>query len=119
MPAPYDQIGYEKRAGRGWAKTQVRSMLRNERYLGVVVWNKREFFLDPVTKKRRSRLRPEKEWVKNVIPELRVVTDEVWAATQERHQTRSRGGRRGRLTTPRSARTSSPGYSAAASAGRA
>ncbi len=71
-------------------------MLRNERYLGVVVWNKRQFFRDPLTKKRHSRQRPEKEWVRNNVPERRIITDEVWAAAQERHGTRSRGGRPGR-----------------------
>lgn len=96
VPAPYDQHGYEKRAGRGWAKNQIHSMLRNERYIGIVVWNKREFFRDPVTKKRHSRLRPEKEWIRNESPELRIVSDEVWTATQDPHQTRSRGGQPGR-----------------------
>jgi hypothetical protein len=96
VPAPYDQLGYEKRAGRGWAKTQVRSMLRNERYLGVVIWNKREFFRDPVTKKRRSRQRPEKEWIRNTVSELRVVSDDLWHAAQEKHRTHRKNGCGGR-----------------------
>lgn len=49
IPAPYDAKGYEKLAGQGWSAVQVRSMLRNERYIGKIVWNKREFFKDPTT----------------------------------------------------------------------
>jgi len=55
IPATYDGKGYSMATGAGWAKNQVSLMLRNERYLGKVIWNKREFYRDPITKKRRAR----------------------------------------------------------------
>jgi site-specific DNA recombinase len=47
IPAPYDGKGYLKPTGSGWAKNQVTAMLRNERYIGKVVWNRHEFYRDP------------------------------------------------------------------------
>lgn len=94
VPAPYDRLGYRKSAGRGWATNQVQSLLRNERYIGHVVWNKREFFRDPTTKRRRARLRPEKDWVVTEAPELAIIPREIWDAAQERfRQRRQPGGR--------------------------
>ena len=92
VPAPYDRGAYEKRAGKGWATNQVQSLLRNERYVGRVVWNRREFFRDPVTRRRRARLRPESEWVVTEAPELAIVPRELWAAAQERHRAARPGG---------------------------
>ncbi len=92
VPAPYDRLGYEKRAGAGWATNQVQSLLRNERYVGRVVWNRREFYRDPVTRKRRARTRPEPEWITATAPELAIVPREVWDAAQERHRAVRRGG---------------------------
>lgn len=39
-------------SARGFGYDQVSSMLRNERYIGVVTWNKREFYRDPITRAR-------------------------------------------------------------------
>ncbi len=92
VPAPYDRLGYEKRAGTGWATNQVQNLLRNERYVGRVVWNRREYFRDPITRKRRARLRPERDWIVTEAPELAIVPRELWDAAQERHRARRRGG---------------------------
>ncbi|HTP29125.1 MAG TPA: recombinase family protein [Anaeromyxobacteraceae bacterium] len=96
ISAPYDTHGYTKPAGHGWARNQIHSMLRNERYIGKIVWNQREFFRDPLTKKRRSRKRPEKEWVVRIDESLRIISDELWATAQARHGSRTAGGKRGR-----------------------
>lgn len=61
-------------------------MLRNERYLGRVVWNRREWFKDPVTRKRRYRERPESEWVRSEDPKLAIIDKETWDAVQARHR---------------------------------
>jgi site-specific DNA recombinase len=75
-------------------------MLRNERYLGRVVWNKREWFKDPVTRKRRYRERPEKEWVAFDDPKLAIIDQATWDAVQARHRVQAvqpaRKGRDGR-----------------------
>lgn len=94
IPAPYDGKRYAKPTGSGWAKNQVSLMLKNERYLGKVVWNKREFYRDPITKKRRARLRDESEWVSYDDPGLRIIPDDLWRRAQARRG--ARGGRGGR-----------------------
>jgi len=91
VPAPYDGPSHDKPAGRGWSAVQVWSMLRNQRYVGRVVWNKREWAKDPVTKRRRPRLRPEKDWVIRDSPDLRIVPQELWEAVQARHGSARRG----------------------------
>lgn len=76
---------------RGWSASTVRFLLKNERYVGRVVWNKRKFESDDVEqadgtlkKVRRPVLRPEREWVVTLVPEQRII-DEV---TAERVRTR-------------------------------
>jgi site-specific DNA recombinase len=91
IPAPYDGKGYSKPTGHGWARNQVSSMLQNERYVGNVVWNKRQFFPDPLTKKRHSRLRDESDWVRYSDPALLIIPEDLWSQVQAR-----RGARRGR-----------------------
>lgn len=95
IPAPYDGKGYLKPTGGGWAKNQVSSMLGNERYIGIVTWNKREFFRDPITRKRRARLRPEPEWKTLTKPDLRIIPEDIWQHVQARRRARSseKGGR--------------------------
>ena len=100
VPAPYDSA-YPKPAGRGWGSGTVRAMLRNERYLGRVVWNQREWFRHPTSGKRRSRIRPESEWVRVEAPDLRIIDDELWAKVQARiGQRRQLGAPRAKVPSP-------------------
>jgi DNA invertase Pin-like site-specific DNA recombinase len=94
IPAPYDGRGYSKPTGRGWSKNQVSYMLSNERYIGVVIWNKREYFRHPITKKRQARWRPESEWKRLDRQELRIIPQDLWERVQHRRRARSvKGGR--------------------------
>src|SRR5512143_576991 len=65
-------------------------MLRNERYVGRIVWNKREWFKDPVTRKRRYRERPEKEWIIHEAFELAIIDRQTWDAVQARHRVQTK-----------------------------
>ena len=88
----------KKTTGPGWSKNLLHGMLRNERYVGEFVWNRRKWVKDPTTGKRRSVRRPESEWVRRKRPELAIVSSSLWASVQERHRTNSRrsgNGRRG------------------------
>ncbi len=70
-------------------------MLRNERYAGRIVWNKREWI--KVDGKRRPRLRPESEWRVREEPALAIIDPATWAKVQARHAENARGpGRPGR-----------------------
>ena len=77
-PAPRAQQGRP----RAWAPSSVREVLYRDLYRGVIVWNK--------TKKRdtwgvkRQRPRPESEWVYVSAPELRIVSEALWAAAHDR-----------------------------------
>jgi site-specific DNA recombinase len=59
-------------------------MLNNELYVGRLVWNRQRFVKDPDTRKRLARLNPPSEWITKDVPELRVVSDEIWQLAKAR-----------------------------------
>ncbi|MEO5337223.1 MAG: recombinase family protein [Magnetospirillum sp. WYHS-4] len=59
-------------------------VLRNELYAGRVVWNRQKFIKDPVTGKRQARPNPKSDWVIADVPQLRIVSDDIWTAAQDR-----------------------------------
>ncbi len=89
VPAPAD--GRSKKAIAGWSKSLLYFLLRNERYVGQFVWNKRVWFRDPITKRRRYRERPEAEWIRTEQPALALVDRETWDRVQARHKENARG----------------------------
>ncbi len=68
--------------GQGWAGSGLREMLYRELYRGVVVWNRSQRIVRGGTKKQRQR--PEDDWVTVSALQLRIVSDELWHAVQER-----------------------------------
>jgi DNA invertase Pin-like site-specific DNA recombinase len=83
VPAP--SKGTAREAERpGWSYITVRWVLRNERYIGRVTWNKLQFVKDPDTGKRRPVPRPESEWLITLVPEQRIVSDALWNAVKAR-----------------------------------
>lgn len=71
-------------ARRGWAASAIHTILHNEKYAGMWVWNRTRFLKDPDTGRRRPVPRPPEEWVRQERPELRIVDPELWAAVQAR-----------------------------------
>lgn len=67
---------------RGWASSSVNEVLYRELYRGVAVWNR--------TRKRNTwgqvkpQERAEGEWERIPVPQLRIVSEELWAAAHER-----------------------------------
>jgi len=57
-------------------------ILSNETYIGRLIYNRQSFFKDPATGKRIPRLNPPDQWIVTEAPELRIVSDELWAAAQ-------------------------------------
>ncbi len=86
-----------KRNVRGhWSKSTIRAMLQNPTYTGRLVWNR----LDFATQREAggtARLRAQEEWVVSEVEHLPLVSDELFAAGQERFRQRSRrvGARNG------------------------
>ena len=77
--------------GRPWQDTTIRGhakrgtgILRNELYVGRLIWNRQRFIRDPQTGKRVSRMNPPDQWIIKDIPELRIINDELWSKTKSR-----------------------------------
>jgi DNA invertase Pin-like site-specific DNA recombinase len=77
--------------GRPWADTTIRGhalrrtgILRNELYVGRLVWNKQRYIKEPSTGKRLARVNPKHQWVIQNVPDLRIVDDELWDRVQAR-----------------------------------
>jgi site-specific DNA recombinase len=80
-PAPY-----RGQVHPSWAPPAISVMLRNERYRGVVIWDRTRKLIDPKTGRRVQRLRPQSEWKISEAPHLQIVSDELWNEVQERRQ---------------------------------
>jgi site-specific DNA recombinase len=79
--------------GREWSDTTIRGhasrgcgILRNDIYVGRLVWNKQRFLKDPVTGRRVTRINPDTERVVVEVPEWRIVPQQLWDQAQIRLQ---------------------------------
>src|SRR5215831_165666 len=77
--------------GRPWGDTTIRGhasrrtgILRNDLYIGRLVWNKQAYVKDPRTGRRLARPNPESDWILHERPELRIVDQELWDEVQAR-----------------------------------
>jgi site-specific DNA recombinase len=59
-------------------------VLNNELYRGRLIWNKVRMVKDPDTGRRVSRPNPEIEWQTVSVPDLAIVTDEMFQGAQQR-----------------------------------
>ena len=57
-------------------------ILQNELYKGLLIHNRVRMVRDPDTGKRISRVNHKDEWVSTEVPELRIVSDELWDGVQ-------------------------------------
>ncbi len=77
--------------GRAWRDTTIRGhrergtgILRNELYVGRIVWNRMRYVKDPESGRRISRMNPAAQWITKEVPHLRLLDDALWAAVQQR-----------------------------------
>jgi site-specific DNA recombinase len=77
--------------GRPWRDTTIRGhalrgtgILRNELYIGRLVWNRMRYVKDPATGRRVSRMNPRGQWVTEDVPDLRIVGQDLWERVQTR-----------------------------------
>ena len=77
--------------GRSWRDTTIRGhhtrrtgILRNDLYIGRLVWNKQRYVKDPKTGKRLARPNPQSQWIIEPVPELRIVSDPLWTRVRKR-----------------------------------
>jgi len=71
---------------RAWCPSAIREMLLNQKYRGVVEWNRTQTIRNRETGKTEQRPRPESEWVRVEVSELRIVSDELWQEVREQNQ---------------------------------
>ncbi len=71
---------------RAWCPSAIREMLLNEKYRGVVVWNRTKTVRNRETGRTEQRPRPESEWVRVEVPELRIVSDQLWESAREQNR---------------------------------
>lgn len=81
VPSPRPR---EDRVGGEWCPTAIREMLKNELYIGNVIWNRSKFVKVPGTNKRQRRPRPESEWLRSSNPELAIVHADLWNVVRTR-----------------------------------
>ena len=79
-----DTVAPPRRAS-GWAPTAVREILLRTLYRGEVVWNRKQK-RDRWGRKRYLD-RPEGEWLRLEVPELRIVAEDLWRAAHRRLDT--------------------------------
>ncbi len=61
-------------------------ILHNSLYVGERIWNRTTMVKDPDTGRRVSRSNPESEWERAQVPELRIVSDELWEIAQKQRR---------------------------------
>jgi len=69
---------------KGWAHSLVVNLLDSEKYAGHWVWNRRRWFKDSRSGKRRYVERPESEWTRKEIAELALIGPDTWCAARAR-----------------------------------
>jgi len=79
--------------GKGWTDSTIRGhakrgtgIINNKLYIGRFVWNRQRFIKNPKTGKRVSRLNPESEWIVHEVPDLRIISDNLWHSVKARQQ---------------------------------
>jgi site-specific DNA recombinase len=84
--------GRTTRRTSGWLGSTLNELLANPLYRGELVWNKTEWRKNPDTGRRTMRPRPQSEWIAHAMPELRIISDDLWQRTLAR---RARAALRG------------------------
>ena len=84
VQSPQPQQG---RISRSWCPSSIRNMLRNERYLGKVVWSKKHKVRDPRSGRRVFRKKEGESPVRGADrPELQIVPEQLWLAVEDRRE---------------------------------
>lgn len=68
---------------RAWFVSTIKEITKNELYRGMRVWNRTQNVFNQAEGKKTARKRPQSEWVRVDVPELRIVCDELWEKVQE------------------------------------
>ena len=70
--------GVRTPAGKPLKPLDIKRLLKNERYRGILVFNRHAGTTDYETRKRSVRLRPRSEWIVTEVPSARIVDQDLW-----------------------------------------
>jgi site-specific DNA recombinase len=77
---------YKGRIQNYWVPSSIREITKNELYHGVRLWNRKHTELNPSDGTKIRRAKPQSEWVRIEVPELRIVSEELWEQVQQVNQ---------------------------------
>lgn len=79
--------------GSAWGQSTINGnrqrgtgILNNELYIGQLVWNRLRYMKEPGSGKRVSKLNPEDKWIRQEVPELRIIGEELWQKVRARQE---------------------------------
>ena len=84
--APAPRRIYKGRIQDYWVPSSIREITKNELYHGVRLWNRTEKVLNPSDGTKITRTKPQSEWVRVEVPELRIVSEELWEQVRQMNQ---------------------------------
>jgi site-specific DNA recombinase len=81
---PRDSQFRSRGNGKGWPNDAIKTILHNEKYKGVYVWNRKRQQVHPKTGKITTEIKSAHEHIRVEAPHLRIVSDDLWnrAATR-------------------------------------
>jgi site-specific DNA recombinase len=59
-------------------------LLNNSLYAGRITYNRQRFVKDPETGKRQARANPPDQWITKDVPDLVIISPDLWQAAQDR-----------------------------------
>lgn len=84
VPAPVRK--YKGRIQDYWVPSSIKGMTKNELYRGVRLWNRTQKVLNNSEGTKIKRTKPQAEWVRIEVPDLRIVSEELWQQVQQVNQ---------------------------------
>jgi DNA invertase Pin-like site-specific DNA recombinase len=81
-----NQTGSHPSPGKKWKAGAVARLLTNERYRGLQIWGQKKFERRPETRQKVARAVPRSEWQIAERPDLRIVSEALWASARARQQ---------------------------------
>jgi site-specific DNA recombinase len=70
----------------GWYASTIKEITKNELYRGMRVWDRVQNVFNFAEGKKSVRKRPPSEWSRVEVPELRIISDELWEKVQAVNQ---------------------------------
>jgi DNA invertase Pin-like site-specific DNA recombinase len=99
---------YKGRISQRWYPSTIKEICRNEIYHGVRIWNRTQRVFNSADGTKIKRKRPQSEWVRVKLPNLRIISDELWErvhAVNEHNRDKIYGRRIGGLNRTESSRS--------------